>query len=279
MKRSSHQLKISPERFDSIKRGVTKVSRGIAAAGVAALICFAHAGVANAAEIKLLAALGVKEVVDDLGPKFERASGHKLAIKFGTLGGVVKMVQGGETADVVIIPRQGIDGIVKDGKAAAGGVTDIARSEIVVVVRKGAPKPDISSPEALKRALLAAKSITYGNPADGGASAIHFAKVLDRLGIANEMKSKTIYAKAGGDTGVVVASGKAELGVNQLQVLMPVAGIEVAGPLPGDLQATTVFSSAIMTGAKNAAPAKALVNFLRTPEAAKVIRAKGMNLA
>jgi len=128
----------------------------------------------------------------------------------------------------------------------------------------------------LKRTLLAAKSITYGNPADGGASAIHFAKVLDRLGIANDMTSKTIYAKPGRDTGDVVASGKAQLGVNQLQVMMPVDGIDVVGPLPGDLQATTVFVVAIMGGAKDAAPAQALVKFLRTPEAAKVIKAKGM---
>lgn len=246
------------------------------AAGFAALVFLAQAGIANAAEIKVLNALGFKDVMDDLGPKFERASKHKLAIKYGTLGEIVKMVQGGETADVVIIPRQGIDGLVKDGKAAAGNVTVLASSSIVVVVRKGAPKPDISSPDALKRALLAAKSITYGNPADGGASAIHFAKVLDRLGIANEVKSKTIYAKAGRDTGDIVANGKAELGINQLQVLMPVAGIDVAGPLPGDLQATTVFAAAIVSGTKEAAASKALVNFLRTPEAQKVIRAKGM---
>lgn len=245
-------------------------------AGFAALVFLAQTGIANAAEIKVLNALGFKDVMDDLGPKFERASKHKLAIKYGTLGEIVKMVQGGETADVVIIPRQGIDGLVKDGKAAAGNVTVLASSSIVVVVRKGAPKPDISSPDALKRALLAAKSITYGNPADGGASSIHFAKVLDRLGIANEVKSKTTYSKAGRDTGDMVASGKAELGINQLQVLMPVAGIEVAGPLPGDLQATTVFAAAIMSGAKDAAASKALVNFLRTPEAAKVIKAKGM---
>ena len=256
-----------------------KTSNKMVAAGIAALVCFAQAGIANAAEVKVLAALGMKDVVDNLGPKFERASGHKLAIKFGSLGGIVKMVQGGETADVVIIPRQGIDGIVKDGKAAVGSVTDIARSNIVVIVRKGAPKPDVSSPEALKRTLLAAKSITYSDPADGGASAIHFAKVLDRLGIAKEMKPKTIYAKLGADTGVVVATGKAELGVNQLQVIMSVAGIEVAGPLPGDLQATTVFSSAVMAGSKNAAPAQALVNFLRTPDAGKVIKAKGMDPA
>ena len=133
------------------------------------------------------------------------------------------------------------------------------------------------APDALKRSLLAAKSITYGNPADGGASAIHFAKMLDRLGIAKELKSKTTHSKPGRDTGDLVAAGKAELGVSQLQVLMPVAGIEVAGPLPGELQAATIFTSAILSESKNGAPAQALVKFLRTPDAAKVIKAKGMS--
>jgi molybdate transport system substrate-binding protein len=240
----------------------------------AAAFC-ALAGVSNAAEIKLLSALGFKEVIDDLGPKFERASGHKLAIKFGTLGELVKLVRGGETSDLIIIPRQGIEALVKD-KLASGNAITLASSGIVIVVRKGAPKPDISSPEALKRALLSAKSITYSNPADGGASAVHFAKVLERLGIEKEMKAKTLYAKPGGDTGVQVANGKAELGVNQLQVLMAVPGIEVAGPLPGELQSTTVFAATVMPGAKEPAAANALINFLRTPDAAKVIKAKGM---
>jgi len=253
-----------------------KSSISMLAAGFAALVFLSNTGIVYAAEIKVLNALGMKDVVDDLGPKFERASKHKLAIKYGTLGQIVKMVQGGETADVVIIPQQGIDSLVKSGKAAASNVTVLARSEIVVFVRKGAPKPDVSSPDALKRALLAAKSISYGNPADGGASGIHFAKVLDRLGIASEVKSKTVYSKPGRDAGDVIANGKAELGVNQLQVVMPVAGIEVAGPLPGDLQSATVFAAAIMSSARDAAAAKALVNFLRTPEAAKVIKAKGM---
>lgn len=253
-----------------------KTSIRTIAVQIAALALLAQTGITGAAEIKLLNALGFKEVMDDLGPKFERASKHKLSIKFGTLGQIVKMVQAGETADVVIIPQQGIDSLVKDGKAAASNVTVLARSEIVVFVRKGAPKPDVSSPEALKRALLAAKSISYGNPADGGASGIHFVKVLDRLGIASEVKSKTVYSKPGRDAGDVIADGKAELGVNQLQVVMPVAGIEVAGPLPGDLQSATVFAAAIMSSAKDAAATKALVNFLRTPEAAKVIKAKGM---
>jgi molybdate transport system substrate-binding protein len=278
MERSFQQHEFRLQWADVVKKVAAKASCRKFAAGLAVLASFAFAGVAQAAEIKALVALGMKDIVSDLGPKFEKASGHKLVIKLGTLGGVVKMVQGGETADIVIIPRQGINGLVKDGKAAAANVTDIARSEIVVFFRKGAPKPDVSTPDALKRALLAAKSISYGNPADGGASGIHFAKVLDRLGIAKEMKPKTIYARPGGG-GEIVAEGKAELGVTQLQIIMPVAGIEVAGPLPGDLQAATTFSSAIMSGARNAAPAQALVKFLRTPDAAKVIKAKGMNPA
>jgi molybdate transport system substrate-binding protein len=146
-----------------------------------------------------------------------------------------------------------------------------------VAVRKGAPKPDVSSPDALKRTLLAAKSISYVDPASG----IHFAKVLDRLGIASEMKSKTVFPdpKRPAEVGVVVANGEAEIGVHIIQELMPVAGIDIVGPLPGDLQDTVVFSVAITTGTQDAAAAKAFVDFLRTPESAKVIKEKGMEPA
>lgn len=258
-----------------------KIRSLVAAANIGFMFLLVLGIKAEAAELKVLSAFGMQSVMEDLGPKFERATGHKLAITFATLGATVKRVQDGEIADVVIIPQQGIDGFVKDGKAVAGNVTVLARAGIVVAVRKGAPKPDISSPDALKRTLLAAKSIAYVDPASGGASGIHFAKVLDRLGIANEMQSKTVFPnpKTPAEVGVVVANGEAEIGVHLIQELMSVAGIDLVGPLPGDLQATTVFSAAIMTGAKDAAAAKALVDFLRTPESAKVIKAKGMEPA
>ena len=256
-----------------------KIRSLVAASRIVLMIPLSLGIAAEAAEIKVLSHRGIRPIMEDLGPKFERATGHKLAITFGPAGGVAKLVQGGETADVVITSRQEIDGFVKDGKAVAGNVTVVARSGIGVAVRKGAPKPDISSPEALKRTLLAAKSITYSNPALGGAAAIHFAKVLDRLGIANEMKSKTVLSKSGSDTGVLVANGEAEIGVQASQFLISVAGIEIVGPLPGDLQNTVVFSAAIMAGTKDAAASKALVNFLRTPEAATVIKTKGLEPA
>jgi molybdate transport system substrate-binding protein len=170
---------------------------------------------------------------------------------------------------------------VKNGKAAADNVTALASAGISVAVRKGAPKPDISSPDALKRTLLAAKSISYVDPASGGASGIHFAKVLDRLGIASEVKSKTAFPNSQNpaEVGALVANGEAEIGVHIIVELIPVAGIDIVGPLPGDLQNTIVFVAAVMGSAKDAEAAKALVNFLRTPEAVAVIKAKGMEPA
>ena len=253
-----------------------KIRSLVAAANIGFMFLLVVGIAAEAAEIKVLSGHGMRPVMEDLGPKFERATGHKLAITFVSVGEAVKHVQGGETADVVIIPRQGFDGLVKDGKVAADNVTVVARTGIGVAIRKGAPKPDISSPEALKRTLLAVKSITYGNPAQGSASGIHFAKVLDRLGIANEMKPKTVFLPMSGLVGVLVANGEAEIAVQQIQELISVAGIDVIGPLPGDLQDTVVFSAAVMAGAKDAEASKALVNFLRTPEAAAVIKAKGL---
>jgi molybdate transport system substrate-binding protein len=171
--------------------------------------------------------------------------------------------------------------LVKDGKAPADNVTALGSAGISVAIRQGAPKLDISSPDALKRTLLAAKSISYVNPASGGASGVHFAKVLDRLGIANEMKSKTVFPdpKNPAEVGVLIANGEAEIGVHIIQELIPVAGIDIVGPLPGDLQNTIVFAAAVMAGVKDAEAAKALVNSLRTPEAAAVIKAKGMEPA
>ena len=253
-----------------------KICSLLATVGIGFIFLLGLGSAAESAELKVLCANGMQTVMEDLGPKFERATGHKVAITFATGGATVKRAREGETADVVIAPLQGIDGLVKDGKAAADNVTALANTGISVAIRKGVPRPDISSPEALKRTLLAAKTITYLNPADGGASGIHFAKVLDRLGIANEMKSKTIFAPKTDAVGVLVANGEAEIGVLQYQLLFSVAGIEIVGPLPGDLQDTTVFSGAIMGGARDTKASRALINFLRSPEAAGVIKAKGM---
>lgn len=251
-------------------------AKRIFAAGLAATLLLTLAGLGNAAEVKVLSASGMRTVMDDLGPKFERASGHKLVVDFASFEVALKRLQGGEAADLVILPQEGLDTLVKEGKAAAGNVSKLARVGISVAVRKGAPKPDISSPEAFKRTLLAAKSVTYPDPAAGNASGIYFAKVLDRLGIAKEVKAKTVFVTNAKEMEPLVAGGKAELVVHQLANLLTISGIDIVGPLPGNLQQTIAFNAVVMKAAKDAGAAKALVNFLRTPDAVKVIKAKGM---
>lgn len=242
---------------------------------LAAMPCLTAPSIGTAAELKILTVIGMRAVLEELGPQFERYSGHQLKMDFVTSGDVIKRIGAGEVADAVIMPHQGIDRLVKEGKLS-GNATALARSIMGAAVKQGAAKPDIASIDAFKRTLLAARTITYPNPAHGAASGIHFAKVLDRLGITNEVKSKTVFLPKAGPVGVLVANGKAELAIHQVQELLPVSGIEIVGPLPTDLQETLVFAAAVTTGSRNSEAVKALVSFMQTPEATKVIRAKGM---
>jgi molybdate transport system substrate-binding protein len=248
------------------------------AAAIAAMLWMGlSAEATQAAELKVLAANGIQSVLEELAPVFEQASGHKLILAFASGGATAQRAQAGEAFDVVIAPQPGIDSLVQSGKVAAGRTSAVASTGISVAVRAGAAKPDISSPGALKASLLAAKSITYLNPADGGASGIHFAGVLDRLGIAQEMKARTTLAPGIGALGTSVASGQAEIGVLQYQLLFKMPGVEVVGPLPGDLQQTTIFSAATLASSSQTEAAGAFVRFLRGPQGAAAIRAKGMD--
>ena len=245
----------------------------------AVLLLFSVA--ATGAELKVMSAVGVQEVMEDVGPMFERASGHKLTIVFATLGPALKRIAGGETADVIVLPAQGIDSLVKEGKAASGDVRTVARSQVGVAVRKGTPKPDISSPESFKEAMLAARSIFISDPARGGIGTPHVLKVFERLGIAEEMKRKTIYTKVAGRAGIAQAlvETDANISLNQLKEFAPVPGMEIVGPLPGELALSTLFSAVVMGGSNNGEAARALVNFLRTPEAAAAIKTRGLEPA
>ena len=243
------------------------------------LVLAAFTVAAQAADLEVLSAIGMQPVMEDLVPKFERASGHKISIAFPTLGQAVKRVQDGEHTDFVIIPRAGIEGFIRDGRTAAAKVAVVAYSSMGVAVRKGAPKPDISTAEAFKRTLLGAKSITYGNPATGGSSGAYMVKVLDHLGIADEMRPKTILLPKPGLSTQLVANGEVELTVNQVQELVAVPGVDVVGPVPRELQQNTVFWGAVMNGTQNPEAAGALLDFLRTPEAVTVIKMMGMEPA
>jgi molybdate transport system substrate-binding protein len=245
------------------------------AAAAFVLILLVQVRIADAAEIKVLCAIALQQLMENLGPKFERATGHRITMTIAPLGQALKRLQDGETYDLAILPQRGIDELAKDGKVVTTA-TVVAITRIGVAVRKGAPKPDISSLEAFKRSMLAAKSITHGNPAYGGISGIHVTKVLERLGIAEQMKAKTILLDRAGLAGVLVANGDAEIVVQPMQELVVVAGIDIVGPLPDELQDVVAYPAAIMTTAKEVVPLDELVNFLRTPDSTEVIKAMGM---
>jgi molybdate transport system substrate-binding protein len=165
------------------------------------------------AELVVFSTIGVRSAAERLFAQFDEVSGHKLGVTWGTAPMLVKRIEGGDTADVVVLSRAGIDALTKLGKIAPGADTTLASSGVGIAVKAGAPKPDISTPEALKRTLLAAKSIAYSEPSAGGASGVYFAKLLERLGIAEQMKPKTKYPPPGGFSANLLMTGEAELAV------------------------------------------------------------------
>ncbi|HEX3505577.1 MAG TPA: substrate-binding domain-containing protein [Xanthobacteraceae bacterium] len=231
------------------------------------------------ADLKVYSTIGVRSAAEDLFSQFEAASGHRLAVTWGTAPMLVKKVEGGETADVLILSRAGLDTLSQQGKVLPGSETPLASSGVGIAVKAGAPKPDISTPEALKQTLLNAKSISYTEPSAGGASGVYFAKLLERMGIAEEMRPKTKYPPAGGFSATLLISGEAELAVQQKPELLHVAGVEVIGFLPGDLNLITAFVAGLMPDCQHAENGKALIASLRTPQAAAAFHAKGLEPA
>lgn len=252
----------------SILRVFATVSLGISFFGIAA------GAIARAAEIKLLCASALHPAIDAMLPDFEKSSGHRLTVGYGTAGAVADRVQRGEAADIVISSVQMIDRLQAQGKVVAGDRVIIAKVGVGAFVRKGAAKPDITSVDAFKRSMLAARSIAYPDPAGGGASGIYVASLLDRMGIAAEMKPKTrlttlatLYAS--------VASGDVEIGFNQVSEILAQPTVELAGPLPSAIQNYTQFVPGIVAGSSQTDAARALVTFLYSPAAKTVLKAKG----
>jgi molybdate transport system substrate-binding protein len=229
--------------------------------------------VAQAAEYKVLTSVALKSALDELAPQYEKMSGNKLTIGYGLIAELRKRILEGETADLIILSAPVMEELGKQGKVASGTPMPIVSTAVAIAVKAGAPKPDISSADALKKTLLAAKSIVYADPAKGGASGVHFAKVLDRLGIADQMKAKTILVP-GAQAGEVVAKGEAELGIAQASEIVPVAGVQLVGALPAELGAVTVFAASFGAGTKDA-PTQ-LVRFLKGPTAVPVFKSKGL---
>src|SRR5437660_7737896 len=216
---------------------------------------------AQAAEIKVLSAGAVRAIVTDLAAAFRQETGLTATLTFGTVGVMRQKLTAGDAADVVIMTDIAIDEMARQGAVTPGTRTDIARTGMGVGVREGAPKPDISTPEAFKQTLLAAKSIVYVDPAQGATSGIHFASVLQRLGIADAVKSKTILWP-GGYAAEAVVKGQAEIVVHQISEILPVKGVTLVGPLPGDLQKITIYSAGIAQKSEQPDAARAFISYL-----------------
>jgi molybdate transport system substrate-binding protein len=232
------------------------------------LLCLAAglllAGSAAADEIKVLSAGAVKAVLGEAVRSFHAATGHTVVLSFGTVGDIEARLAAGEAADLVIASREAIDELERTEKTVRKARIDLGRTEIGVAVGAGAPLPDIGNAEALKQTLLAAKSIVAVDPAKGGTSGIHFAKVLEQLGIADQVRDKLLLLP-GGNVVEKVASGEAELGVQQISEILPVAGVRLVGPLPAEFQKQTTYTAAIVMHTAVAPAAASLLRYLAGP--------------
>ena len=241
---------------------------------LAALILGAHAGVVEAVEIKLISAGAVRAVVSGLAEAFAQETGHSVKATFGTVG-VVRKTLAEQPADVVIVSDVALDDLIKQG-AVTGPRTDIARAGVGVGVREGAAKPDIATPDAFKQTILGAKSLVYMDPAQGATSGIHFASVLQRLGIADAVKSKSILWRDG-YAAEAVQKGQADLVVHQISEILPVQGVTLVGPLPGDLQKITIYSAGLASKSTAQDAARTFIAYLTRPASKEKFAGAGLD--
>jgi molybdate transport system substrate-binding protein len=230
----------------------------------------------HAARLKVFASVALSPVLDQLSPAYEKKTGDKLLITYDVSAGLMKRIADDEAADVIIVTEAMIGDLQKQGKVAAGSVAVIADTKVSVVTRAGAARPDISSADTLKQALLTANTVAYSDPAKGGLSGVVARRTIERLGIAAQLAGKTVMAP-GGQTGAVVAKGDAELGIAQASEIVPVAGTQLIGPLPGDLASSTILAGGVSAKTASAESAKALIDFLTGPDAAQSLKANGFD--
>ena len=231
---------------------------------------------AGAAEIKVLSTGNMQSILGALTPDFESATGYKLVIEYGSTPKMKTRVESGEAADLTINERYVLDDLLKQGHVEAGTLIDIARSPLGVGVRSGAPKPDISTPEAFKRALLAADSIAYPDPSGGAQDGTYFAGLLMRMGIADELKPKIKLTQGGDAAAQLVAAGGAQLGVAQKRNFNTLKGVELLEPLPDIAGIKFLMVAGVVKGSHEHDGALALAKFLSSPAVASTIVAKGM---
>jgi molybdate transport system substrate-binding protein len=228
---------------------------------------------AQAAEISVIAAGATREVYEAVVPDFEKHTGHKAIVTWSGTAGINQKLAEGEVYDVVIVSAATVDRFIQQNRLAAGSRVDLMKSGVGAGVRAGAPKPDISSSAALKSALLAAKSVGYST----GPSGTHIVSVIERLGIADQIKPKMKQVPTGGRIGTMIASGEVDIGFQQVSELIHEPGVDYIGPLPPDVQNTTVYAAGVHAQAKQPDAAKLLIKALTTPAAVAAIRKHGMD--
>ncbi len=229
------------------------------------------------APVTFLCTTALKSTLDLMLQQFERASGYKIDVSYGPSARLTKRIAEGETADAAVLTGPGFDEMVKLGKVVAASRLPIARSATMLGVKKGTPHPDISTVEKFKQAMLDAKSLAYSGPG-AGASGAHAAKVMERLGIVETMKAKTVLGPGGpaGLIGNFLVRGDAEIGIQQDAELMSVPGVDIVGPLPGEIGLVTEFVYGAHTGATDIAATRALGEFLRAPATFAMMKEKGL---
>jgi len=246
---------------------------------LATTVILAMPQLANATEIKTISGGAFKQVLTALVAQYEKENSNTVGLTFRTVGQHLKLIRDGQEAfDVAVLTPEAIDGLIKEGKIVAGSRADLAKTGVGVVVKAGAAMPDISTVDAFKRALLAAKSVAYIDPKAGGSSGIYVGKLLERLGIADVVNAKAVLVQ-GGAVADHIADGEAEFGVHQISEILGVPGTVPVGPLPAEIQNFTVYSAGVSTAATDPAAANGLVEFLSGSHALPIIKAKGMDPA
>ena len=248
----------------------------VLAAALAALC--AAAPEASAAEIKVLTAGAFREVLAEAIPAFETQTGHKVTIDNDTVGALVKRIDGGEAFDVVVVSPGALKDLAKTGKVVDGIGIDLARVGVGVMVKEGAPAPDIGTVEAFKQALLAAKSVAYIDPASGGSSGVYVEALLRKLGVFDQVSAKA-KLKKGGHVADLISGGEAELGIHQISEIVSEKGVRLVGPLPAEIQNNTTYAVNIATTARGNAAAASLVAYLSGPALAPILKRRGMEPA
>ena len=243
----------------------------LAAAGLVAMVSLLAAGSPQAPEITVLGGMGVVSGLRDLAPAFERMTGHKVIVRFEQTADLNEMIASGAPGDIAALQPMQVDAFIKDGKMVAGTKTNFAQAGVGVAVKAGARRPDISTVEAFKTAMLKAKSIGYSR----GGSGLISANVMEKLGIADQLKAKTKFID-GIPVADVVAKGEVEIGLQQINVIIPVKGADYIGPLPKELQETVKFAAAALTVSKQPEIARAFLKFIASAEAAPLLRKSAM---